>query len=439
MIAKDSFIILQSGTELTGALCRIGLKSREVSYLHRVTCADLTPQAVASGLRSLLDGLAAAGLKRPDDVRVCLSVGATLFRDWAFPFRSRAKVEQALSLLLETEFPFDADTLSHRVCLTGNAAASAGYKSGAQAISVSLRKEERDLWLDAFKAEGLFPRLVTVDPFPLLTNLPSRQNGIALFLHVQRECSAVALLDNGTIRRIRAIPVGWTPETDAASLNISSSEQENAALRGLADRLRRETSLVLEGTPFVPDRLLAYGEAFLGNGASARFAEAFELPVSVLGQEVPLAGQVARLGETDPSRLLALCAPSRPRGVRPCSLRSTVLRREAIFPANTAGVWHGRPAARLPWARPASPPFGRKDTPPDSRPCAMRTPPAPCSARRSPTCAARSTPCRWRASSKTALPDCAAAGRTTPHSRPSICCRTCTPPCRTPSTSASTA
>lgn len=264
MIAKDSFIILQSGTELTGALCRVGLKSREVSYLHRVTCADLTPQAVASGLRSLLDGLAAAGLKRPDDVRVCLSAGTMLFRDWAFPFRSRAKVEQALSLLLETEFPFDADTLAHRVCLTGNAAASAGYKSGAQAISVSLRKDELGSWLDAFEAEGLFPRLVTVDPFPLLVNLPSRQHGIALFLYVQRECSAVALLDNGTIRRIRAIPVGWTPETDAAGLNISSSEQENAALRGLADRLRRETSLVLEGTPFVPDRLLAYGEAFLG-------------------------------------------------------------------------------------------------------------------------------------------------------------------------------
>ena len=280
MIAKDSFIILQSGTELTGALCRVGLKSRDVSYLHHVTCADLTPQAVASGLRSLLDGLAAAGLKRPDDVRVCLSAGAALFRDWAFPFRSRAKVEQALSLMLETEFPFDADTLSHSVCLTGNAAASAGYKSGVQAISVSLRKEERDSWLDAFEAEGLFPRLVTVDPFPLLMNLPSRQNGMALLLY--------------------------------ADLNVSLSERENAALRGFADRLRRETSLVLDGTPFVPDRLLAYGEAFLGNGASARFAEAFELPVSVLGQEVPLAGQVARLGETDPSRLLALCVAAMP-------------------------------------------------------------------------------------------------------------------------------
>ena len=257
MIAKDSFIILQSGTELTGALCRVGLKSRDVSYLHHVTCADLTPQAVASGLRSLLDGLTAAGLKRPDDVRVCLSAGAALFRDWAFPFRSRAKVEQALSLMLETEFPFDADTLSHRVCLTGNAAASAGYKSGVQAISVSLRKEERDSWLDAFEAEGLFPRLVTVDPFPLLMNLPSRQNGMALLLYVQRGCSTLALLDNGVIRRIRTIPVGWTPETDAADLNVSLSERENAALRGFADRLRRETSLVLDGTPFVPDRLLA--------------------------------------------------------------------------------------------------------------------------------------------------------------------------------------
>ena len=51
MIAKDSFIILQSGTELTGALCRVGLKSRDVSYLHHVTCADLTPHACPPGPR----------------------------------------------------------------------------------------------------------------------------------------------------------------------------------------------------------------------------------------------------------------------------------------------------------------------------------------------------------------------------------------------------
>ena len=312
MIAKDSFIILQSGTQLTGALCRVGLKSRDVPYLRGVVCADRTPQALASGLRSLLDGLAEAGLKRPDDVRVCLSAEAALFRDWALPFRARAKVEQALALLLETEFPFDADTLAHRVCLTGNAAASAGFKNGAQAISLSVRKEDMDVWLNVFEAEGLSPRLVAVDPFPLLASLPPKQNGIALLLHVQRGCSTVALLDHGVARRIRAVPAGWTPLTDAAALNAALSEEESAALRELAVRLRRETALVLGGLPFVPERLLVYGEAFLRNGASARFAEAFEVPVSVLGQESPLAGQVARLGESDPSRLLALCVAAMP-------------------------------------------------------------------------------------------------------------------------------
>ena len=45
MITKDSLIILQSGTELTGALCRLGMKSREVPWLHRALCADLSPEA----------------------------------------------------------------------------------------------------------------------------------------------------------------------------------------------------------------------------------------------------------------------------------------------------------------------------------------------------------------------------------------------------------
>lgn len=184
------------------------------------------------------------------------------------------------------------------------------------------------------------------------------------------------------------------------------------------------------------------GEAFLGKRRVRPFRRSLRAARFRAWSRSPLAGQVARLGETDPSRLLALCVAAMP---LPAPWRPP------LFPSfhrppkgGHLSSEHGR---RLAWAacgalavaRPASPPFGRKDTPPDSRPCAMRTPPAPCSARRSPTCAARSTPCRWRASSKTALPDCAAAGKTTPHSRPSICCRTCTPPCRTPSTSASTA
>ncbi len=318
MITKDSLIILQSGTGLTGALCRLGMKSREVPWLHRVFCADLSPEAVASGLRSLLDGLRAAGLKRPDDVRVCLSADAVLFRDWAFPFRARSKVEQALGLLLETEFPFDASMLEHRVCLAGPAPAS-GPAKGIQAISVSLRKEDRAFWLDVFEAEGLFPRLVTVDPFPLLGGLP-KQTGVSLLLHVRRDATAVAVLDGGTVRRIRSVPCGWTPGDETPGLDLSpapgggasSSLSLSLSLRDLAVRLRRETALVLEGLPLSPERLSVYGEAFLRNGAAACFSEAFELPVAVLGQDGTLAGQAARLGETDPDRLLALCVAAMP-------------------------------------------------------------------------------------------------------------------------------
>ena len=69
---------------------------------------------------------------------------------------------------------------------------------------------------------------------------------------------------------------------------------------------------MLEGLPLSPERLSVYGEAFLRNGAAACFSETFELPVAVLGQDGTLAGQAARLGETDPDRLLAQCVAAMP-------------------------------------------------------------------------------------------------------------------------------
>ena len=64
--------------------------------------------------------------------------------------------------------------------------------------------------------------------------LPSRQNGMALLLYVQRGCSTLALLDNGVIRRIRTIPVGWPPETDCRrpqSFLIRTGKRRSARIR----------------------------------------------------------------------------------------------------------------------------------------------------------------------------------------------------------------
>ena len=302
MLTKDSLILLHCGTTLTGALCRIGLKSRDVLWLHRVPCAAPHNAPAEADVRALLDGLAAAKLPLPEDVRLCLSAENALFRDWAFPFSSPGKVRQALGLLLESEFPFDPSLLEHRIHLAGTAP---GSRKGVQAVSVSLFREEIDLWLDALAAAKLFPRLVTPDPFPLLRGLPAGLKGTALLLHVHGRFTVAALIEGGIVRRVRTLPEGWTP-------GGGSPEDREAALSALAGRLRHSSALMLEGTAFAPESLLLYGEPFLGGRAAARFAEAFEVPARTLGLDLPLAGQLARLGEDDPSRLLALCVAALP-------------------------------------------------------------------------------------------------------------------------------
>ncbi len=262
-----------------------------------------------------------------------------------------------------------------------------------------------------FRSGGLFPRLVTVDPFPLLMNLPSRQNGMALLLYVQRGCSTLALLDNGVIRRIRTIPLAGPPKrTPPTSMfpypngkTPLCPDSPTAAARNVP-RIGRDAFRT--GSPSRLWRGLSR------NGASARFAEAFELPVSVLGQEVPLAGQVARLGETDPSRLLALCVAAMP---LPAPWRPPLFPsfhrppKEAIFPANTAGVWHGPPAARLPWR---GLPRLRLAEGYAAGQQAVRHEDAARSLFRKalPDVRGSFNPVQMRASSKTALPDCARRG-----------------------------
>ena len=203
----------------------------------------------------------------------------------------------------------------------------------------------------------------------------------------------MALLDNGVIRRIRTIPVGWTPETDAADLNVSLSERENDR----SARIRRPAAARnvprLDGTPFVPDRLLAYGEAFR-NGASARFAEASSCPFYRAWSRSPLGRAGGPAGRNRPSWLLALCvaamplpAPWRPplfpsfhRPPKGGHLSSEYGRRLAWAPAALAV---GAACLASVWAEGYA--VGQQ---------AVRHEDAarPCSARRSPTCAASFNP-----------------------------------------------
>lgn len=307
MPRKERLIFLHTADTLIGARCDPSLKSRALPRLRRAPCPDSRPESLNAALDSLLDSLAetrpraanaaASATTRsgswPEDVRLCLSADAALFRDWSFPFRSASKARQALDLLLETEFPCDAATLAHCVCLTGFAARGKGIR----AVSVSLPAGLPQAWQAAFEQRGLSLRLMTVEPFPLLLGLP-RLHGASLFLQPRAGYSVLAALDDNVLRRIRVVERLADPQQTEA-------RQDAAALA-------REAALALDGLPLSPQQLLLCGDAALGGDASAALEAAFELPVRVLGRDLPLPGLPARLNENEAEWLPLLCLAGMP-------------------------------------------------------------------------------------------------------------------------------
>lgn len=311
MPRKQSLIFLQTADALVGALCGPDLKSREALCLRRAPCPDSRPESLRAALDCVLEALTPARpgvtgtepFSFPADVRLCLAADMALFRDWSFPFRSGAKARQALNLLLETEFPCDASALGHRICLTGGADGG----KGLQAVSVSLPAGLPEAWQAALAERGLYPRLITVDPFPLLLGLP-RLKGVSLFLHLRPGYSVLAALDSNVVRRVRVLERPLPPQGGDCA--------DTAALV-------RAAALALDGLPLTPERLLICGEACRGREAAA-LGDAFELPAQVLGRDTLLYGLSALPGESEADCLSVLCLAKMP-------LRDP--RRRRLYPA----------------------------------------------------------------------------------------------------------
>ena len=306
MTDKDSLILMQTQDDLTAVLCRIGFKKREVVQLRRI---PLTDRTFSEAIRALMEALSLP--KRPEDVRLCLDADNTLFRSWSFPFRSRVKIEQALALLLDTEFPFGADGLEHRTAFAASGARAGAGNAGsggrnASVLSVSIFRERLTGWLDACAENGLFPRLVTPAPFPLVTALP-KLAGSSLLVQLQERHAILALLDGNALVRVCPVTLEHSEKTSDATACFPT--------------LARDAALMLEGLALRPERLLAYGTPLFRSGTDSRLSEAFALPVTVLGRDLPLCGQMTRLGETDADSLLGLCAAVMP---LPSPMRQTV-------------------------------------------------------------------------------------------------------------------
>lgn len=220
MFKGKTLLICQDGASLIGGIC--GLK-KTLFQTKRVSCdvpfypaddPEKAVQTLTKGLSELLQCLGLQQLLQQDaekflpvqsnlpeslqEVRISLSANTALFRNWTFPFTSRSRAEQALNLLLETQFPCDPSSLIHQCCFTGRSG------KGLQVISVSLPKAISEMWQKSCTQLSLPLSLLTINPFPILSLFPKSQDSFIL-LQKQQDHQIVLAMDKGVLRSVRIV------------------------------------------------------------------------------------------------------------------------------------------------------------------------------------------------------------------------------------------
>ena len=308
----DRLVLIHARQSLSAVVCRVGFRRRQIAHTATVDLTDNSVDALAESVGALKrQGLAAgyAGAWN-STVFVCLAPDMALFHEWQTPSTSASVVRKAVSVLLEADFPCDTAELQHAITLV-----SRQRGKGSLSLSTSVRSDVLQTWHAALKRNDVTDCRISVAPWPILAGLPPIKEPALLLYVKDGQCVAAALGKRGEPLRLCALgfqdllPATERPTggADAAGSSEGHRHSEEAAF---AATIRRECALVFGGLEHHPQQLLLYGDAVASAGMTKQLGDAFELPVVLLGRDMPLAGQVARLGETDSNRLLAVCLAS---------------------------------------------------------------------------------------------------------------------------------
>lgn len=233
-------------------------------------------------------------------VRIALPPDAAFFRVWEFPFRSGRKLRRAVSLLLETELPFQAEAMSLRLCPAGR------NGNTRYTLAAILLRAQRDALAGALREQGIIPEMLTVQPFPLLNALPlpgadapetrtgkkggeawlraaarhlresllhghaeSRENRDheALCLLVQGGTVTLAQTGGGRIRNVLHSGVRWPEEPPGAEQTL-----------GMGKALLREAEILFSNTGSPLRKIIAAGDAEPCAVAACALSRASGLP-----------------------------------------------------------------------------------------------------------------------------------------------------------------
>ncbi len=303
MLKRTCLILIQSHKGLKATIFQLGLKSCEMTYTQVFEGTCTSEEGIVAILKDMQETFKSLQIACPKDVRLCLIPETTLFREWTFPFRAKSKINQALNLLLDAEFPIAAEDLEHRM-YTNNALS---MDKNSHLVTVSCAKSAIDMWEGAFSKAEIYPTLITFEPFPLLYALPKSQE-IQLILHIHSEHSVVSLVSKGRIHRVRFIPQGIK--------GIGEQEQEGKETNMAIKALCRDISIVLEGLPIKATQAVFFGDSFAKEGGeqiAQDLGESLQLPFVILGKDIPYSKATFYEGETSMTRLLSLGLAQIPR------------------------------------------------------------------------------------------------------------------------------
>lgn len=307
----ERLVLVHAPHSLSAIVCRTGIRVCDVLYTASIAWDEdvhNTLAAIVNELKRRCRGAGYAGVWS-GTVFVCLAPHTALFHDWETPSTSASVVRKSVSVMLEAEFPCVTTELQHRIHIV-----SRERGKGSRSISTSVRSDVLQAWHTALKQNDVADCHITAAPWPILAGLPILKEQALLLYVAEGRYVAVALGKRG--EPLRVCPLGFLEQLEI--LDASGNRKADNVVSSpepcrhnddvdIAASIRRECALVFDGLEHHPQQLLLCGDVMAPAGLAKQLGESFQLPVMLLGRDLPLARHHAGGEALDSNRLLAIC------------------------------------------------------------------------------------------------------------------------------------
>lgn len=276
---RQVLAIIQDNDTLNALVLERTLSGCRVLASFRTLWRQGDPSPALSDLLAQAEGQGFSRAKA--QCLLCLPPENAVFHDFQLPTANARTAKKSVSLLLESEFPFNLEDFAWSAVFH-----RAPRNKMMESLVTLVPRKTISLWQKALGEAGAGSLNLYISPWPFLPYLPKLRMR-ALFICALRDVAVICAFDEkGQIIRIQQFFLDKNLPVDKAALEIC-----------------HKSRLLLAGLPFTPCRALLYSP---GRAIASGLEKEFDMPVIKAGEDFPLAGRFTLLDANDPCRLLAI-------------------------------------------------------------------------------------------------------------------------------------